>query len=114
MCIADEVQAGFGRTGSHYWGFETQGVQPDIVVMAKGIASGFPFSALGTRREIDDRWPTGSHGGTYGGGNAIPKVGSPELGRVGWVVTSIGYTNFRAVAQQPTRKRQSCVAKPKH
>jgi 4-aminobutyrate aminotransferase-like enzyme len=35
--------------------------------MAKGIASGFPFSALGTRRELDDRWPTGSHGGTYGG-----------------------------------------------
>jgi 4-aminobutyrate aminotransferase-like enzyme len=38
--------------------------------MAKGIASGFPFSALGTRRELDDKWPTGSHGGTYGG-NAI-------------------------------------------
>jgi 4-aminobutyrate aminotransferase-like enzyme len=35
--------------------------------MAKGIASGFPFSALGTRRELDDKWPTGSHGGTYGG-----------------------------------------------
>jgi 4-aminobutyrate aminotransferase len=35
--------------------------------MAKGIASGFPFAALGTRRELDDQWPTGSHGGTYGG-----------------------------------------------
>ena len=35
--------------------------------MAKGIASGFPFSALGTRRELDDLWPKGSHGGTYGG-----------------------------------------------
>ena len=35
VCIADEVQSGFGRTGSHYWGFETQGVTPDIVTMAK-------------------------------------------------------------------------------
>lgn len=42
VCIADEVQTGFGRTGSHYWGFETQGVIPDIVTMAKVIfLSGF-------------------------------------------------------------------------
>ena len=46
---------------------EHYGIEPDIICMAKGIASGFPFSALGTRRELDDRWPTGSHGGTYGG-----------------------------------------------
>src|SRR2546423_8095887 len=44
VCIADEVQAGFGRCGSHYWGFETQGVMPDIVCMAKGIGNG---AALG-------------------------------------------------------------------
>ena len=43
------------------------GIEPDIICMAKGIASGFPLSALGTRRELDDLWPTGSHGGTYGG-----------------------------------------------
>jgi 4-aminobutyrate aminotransferase len=46
---------------------EHYNVSPDIVCMAKGIASGFPFSALGTRRKLDDRWPKGSHGGTYGG-----------------------------------------------
>src|SRR5215813_7030868 len=40
VCIADEVQAGFGRTGTHFWGFETQGVIPDIVTMAKGIGNG--------------------------------------------------------------------------
>jgi len=39
LCIADEVQAGFGRTGSHFWGFETQGVVPDIVTMAKVLFS---------------------------------------------------------------------------
>jgi 4-aminobutyrate aminotransferase len=66
LFVADEVQSGFGRTGRMF-AIEHYGVRPDIVCMAKGIASGFPFSALGTRRELDDRWPTGSHGGTYGG-----------------------------------------------
>jgi alanine-glyoxylate transaminase/(R)-3-amino-2-methylpropionate-pyruvate transaminase len=44
VCIADEVQAGFGRTGTHFWGFETQGVIPDIVTMAKGIGNGCPLA----------------------------------------------------------------------
>ena len=66
LFIADEVQSGFGRTGS-WFATDHLGVEPDIICMAKGIASGFPFSALGTRRELDDLWPTGSHGGTYGG-----------------------------------------------
>lgn len=66
LFIADEVQSGFGRTGTMF-AVEQYGIEPDIICMAKGIASGFPFAALGTRRELDDRWPTGSHGGTYGG-----------------------------------------------
>ncbi len=65
LFIADEVQSGFGRTGKMF-AIDHYDVVPDIVCMAKGIASGFPFSALGTRRELDDKWPTGSHGGTYG------------------------------------------------
>lgn len=69
MFVADEVQCGFGRTGKMF-AVEHYGIEPDIICMAKGIASGFPFSALGTRRELDDKWPKGSHGGTYGG-NAI-------------------------------------------
>lgn len=52
VCIADEVQTGFGRTGTHYWGFETQGVIPDIVTMAKGIGNGAPLAAVVTRPEI--------------------------------------------------------------
>ncbi|KAH7683536.1 alanine-glyoxylate transaminase / (R)-3-amino-2-methylpropionate-pyruvate transaminase protein [Dioscorea alata] len=52
VCIADEVQSGFGRTGSHYWGFETQGVIPDIVTMAKGIGNGLPLGAVVTTPEI--------------------------------------------------------------
>jgi 4-aminobutyrate aminotransferase len=66
LFIADEVQSGFGRTGSMF-AVDRYGIDPDIICMAKGIASGFPFAALGTRRELDDLWPTGSHGGTYGG-----------------------------------------------
>ncbi|WP_395155198.1 aspartate aminotransferase family protein [Ilumatobacter sp.] len=66
LFIADEVQSGFGRTGKMF-AIEHYDIKPDVICMAKGIASGFPFSALGTRRDLDDRWPTGSHGGTYGG-----------------------------------------------
>ncbi|MEO6969497.1 MAG: aminotransferase class III-fold pyridoxal phosphate-dependent enzyme [Chthoniobacterales bacterium] len=54
-----------GRPARHT--VEHAGIEPDIICMAKGIASGFPFAALGTRRALDDKWPTGSHGGTYGG-----------------------------------------------
>ncbi|KIC17283.1 aspartate aminotransferase family protein [Leisingera sp. ANG-Vp] len=52
LLIADEVQAGFGRTGDHMWGFEADGVIPDIVVMAKGIGNGFPLGAVVARKEI--------------------------------------------------------------
>ncbi|MGC6484697.1 MAG: aspartate aminotransferase family protein [Candidatus Puniceispirillales bacterium] len=52
LYIADEVQAGFGRTGDHMWGFEADGVIPDIVVMAKGIGNGFPLGAVVAQRHI--------------------------------------------------------------
>ncbi len=66
LLIADEVQTGFGRTGK-WFGHEHFDVTPDIMVMAKGIASGFPLSAIAAPKEIMDRWPPGTHGGTYGG-----------------------------------------------
>ncbi|KAL5053054.1 hypothetical protein RYX36_033736 [Vicia faba] len=52
LFIADEVQSGFGRTGSHFWGFEAHGIIPDIVTMAKGIGNGAPIGAVVTTREI--------------------------------------------------------------
>ena len=52
LCIADEVHSGFGRTGTHFWGFETQGAMPDIVTMAKGIGNGCPLAAVITTPEI--------------------------------------------------------------
>jgi len=66
LFLADEVQSGFGRTGTMFC-VEQHGIQPDVVVMAKGLASGFPISAVGASADLMARWPTGSHGGTYGG-----------------------------------------------
>ncbi len=66
LLIADEVQTGFGRTGRMF-AVEHWDVQPDILTMAKGIASGLPLSGIIARRELIDRWAPGTHGGTYGG-----------------------------------------------
>lgn len=54
LCIADEVQVGFCRTGKNFWGFEAHDVVPDIVTMAKGIGNGVPLAAVVTRKEIAD------------------------------------------------------------
>ncbi len=69
LLIADEVQSGFGRTGK-WFSFEHFGVRPDIVIAAKGIASGMPLSGVFAPLELMKNWPPGSHGGTYGG-NAV-------------------------------------------
>ncbi|HEU4588287.1 MAG TPA: aspartate aminotransferase family protein [Gemmatimonadales bacterium] len=67
LCIADEVQTGFGRTGEHYWGFQNFGVVPDIVTMAKGIGNGMPLAAVTTRREIAEALTQRTHFNTFGG-----------------------------------------------
>src|SRR5690606_29493634 len=66
VLIADEVQAGMGRTGKMF-GFEHAGVKPDVVTMAKGLAGGFPLSALTGRAEIMNAAHAGGLGGTYAG-----------------------------------------------
>jgi 4-aminobutyrate aminotransferase len=65
LLVADEVQSGAGRTGK-WWAIEHSGVEPDIVCMAKGIASGMPLGVCMTRAEIMD-WVPGSHASTFGG-----------------------------------------------
>ena len=67
LCIADEVQTGFGRTGSHFWGFERQGVVPDIVTMAKGIGNGLPLAAVVTTPDIARVLSRKLHLNTFGG-----------------------------------------------
>lgn len=66
LFIADEIQSGFGRTGK-YFAFEYEEIVPDIMTMAKGIASGLPLSGIAYKHELGEKWITGSHGGTYGG-----------------------------------------------
>jgi 4-aminobutyrate aminotransferase len=66
LFIADEVQSGFGRTGKMF-AIEAHDVEPDMLCMAKGIASGFPFAALGMRKSIDASWRVGSQGGSASG-----------------------------------------------
>jgi 4-aminobutyrate aminotransferase len=70
LLVLDEVQSGFGRTGKMFC-FEHANVVPDIIVMAKGLGSGLPISAIASSKEIMDKWIPGTHGGTYGGGSAI-------------------------------------------
>jgi alanine-glyoxylate transaminase/(R)-3-amino-2-methylpropionate-pyruvate transaminase len=67
LCIADEVQTGFGRSGEHFWGFENWGVTPDLVTMAKGIGNGAPLGACTTRPEIAAMTKNRVHFNTYGG-----------------------------------------------
>lgn len=69
LLIMDEVQTGVGRTGK-MWGFEHYDVVPDIITVAKGIASGMPVSAVVSDKAIMDKWAPGAHGGTFGG-NAV-------------------------------------------
>jgi 4-aminobutyrate aminotransferase len=66
LLILDEIQSGYGRTG-RWFAFEHYHVVPDIMTVAKGLASGLPLSGVFSRKELMDRWKPGSHGGTYGG-----------------------------------------------
>lgn len=69
LLVFDEVQTGFGRTGK-FFALEHYGVIPDILIMAKGIASGFPLSGIAASRTLMEKWIPGSHGGTFGA-NAV-------------------------------------------
>jgi alanine-glyoxylate transaminase/(R)-3-amino-2-methylpropionate-pyruvate transaminase len=66
VCIIDEIQTGFGRMGTHFWGFDMLGVVPDIVVMAKGIANGYPLAAVVAKREIAEAMSKKKFFNTYG------------------------------------------------
>jgi 4-aminobutyrate aminotransferase-like enzyme len=71
VCIADEVQVGFGRMGDKFWGFETQGVVPDIVTLGKPIGNGHPIGAVVTTKEIAESFATGMEFFSTTGGNTV-------------------------------------------
>jgi 4-aminobutyrate aminotransferase-like enzyme len=80
LCIADEVQVGFGRVGTHFWGFETQGVVPDIVTMGKPIGNGHPLAAVVTTPEIAASFANGmEYFNTFGGNPVSAAIGLAVL-----------------------------------
>jgi len=80
VCIADEVQVGFGRVGSHFWGFETQDVIPDIVTVGKPIGNGHPLAAVITTPEIADAFANGmEYFNTFGGNPVSCAIGLAVL-----------------------------------
>jgi 4-aminobutyrate aminotransferase-like enzyme/Ser/Thr protein kinase RdoA (MazF antagonist) len=80
LCIADEVQVGFGRVGTHFWGFETQGVVPDIVTLGKPIGNGHPLAAVITTRDIADSFNNGmEYFNTFGGNPVSCAIGLAVL-----------------------------------
>jgi len=80
LCIADEVQVGFGRVGEHFWGFELQGVVPDILTCGKPIGNGHPLAALITKREIAEQFANGmEYFNTYGGNPVSSAIGLSVL-----------------------------------
>jgi 4-aminobutyrate aminotransferase-like enzyme len=80
VCIADEVQTGFGRVGTHFWAFETQGVVPDIVTLGKPIGNGHPLGAVVTTPEIAASFANGmEYFNTYGGNPVSCAIGLAVL-----------------------------------
>ena len=83
LLIADEVQSGFGRTGK-WFGFNHFDVEPDIVTIAKGLASGLPLSGVMARMELMEKWIPGSHGGTYGGHAVAAAAAAATVRKACW------------------------------
>jgi len=80
VCVADEVQVGFGRVGSHFWAFEEHGVVPDIVTLGKPIGNGHPLAAVITTREIAESFANGmEYFNTYGGNPVSCAIGLAVL-----------------------------------
>lgn len=105
LLITDEIQCGNGRTGE-YWGFENFGITPDIVVTAKGIASGFPLSVLGASEQLMAKgWP-GSQGGTYGGNAVSCAAGLATLD----VIENEGLVENAAKRGEQLRARLEAIA----
>ena len=106
LFVADEVQCGFARTGKMF-AVDHYDFEPDILIMAKGIASGMPFAAIGARAELMAKWIPGSHGGTYGGN---PIACAASLATIE-ILTADGFLdNVNARAEQLTTELHRMVA----
>jgi alanine-glyoxylate transaminase/(R)-3-amino-2-methylpropionate-pyruvate transaminase len=112
LCIADEVQPGFGRTGTHYWGFETQGVVPDIVTMAKGIGNGCALAAVVTTPKIAQALTSRIHFNTFGGNPVVCAQGRAVLqviDREGLQANSLRVGNYLKAGFSRLAKKHSLI-----
>lgn len=106
LLIADEVQAGGGRTG-HFYGYQHRNATPDIVTMAKAIGGGLPLGAILAREHVADEWKPGMHGTTYGGNALACAAGLVVLEELGhgitdnvWKVGAYLTEKLRAIQQE--------------
>ncbi len=110
LCIADEVQHGFGRVGSHYWGFELHGVVPDIVTVGKSFGNGHPLAAVITRPEIAAAFGNGmEYFNTFGGNPVSAAAGLAVMG-----VIESGGLQARALAVGALRREELEVLQDRH
>ncbi len=101
VCIADEVQVGYGRLGEHFWGFEEQGVVPDIITMAKGMGNGHPLGAVITRRDIAEALEAEGYFFSSAGGSPVScQIGMAVLDVMGeeglWENARVVGAHFKA------------------
>lgn len=101
LLIVDEIQSGFGRTGD-WWYHTRAGITPDILTIAKGIASGLPMSAFVAAKDLMAKLGPGSHGGTYGGGSAIAQAAA---------VATIGVIEKEGLPENAKRQGEYLTAK---
>ncbi len=107
LCIADEVQCGFARTGGHFWGFEEFGVVPDIVTLAKAIGNGMPLGAVVTRREIAEVLSWRLHFNTFGGNPVAMAAG---LGVLDAIQTDRLQENARRIGAHLKQRLEELMA----
>ncbi|MDA1008590.1 MAG: aspartate aminotransferase family protein [Planctomycetota bacterium] len=112
VCISDEVQTGFGRTGESFWGFEQHDVMPDIVTMAKSIGNGAPLAACVTTRKIAESMTKRLHFNTYGGNPVSAAAGLATLDtiqREGLQARSRDVGGYFKSQLQGLQKKHQCI-----
>ncbi len=105
LLVVDEVQTGFGRTGK-WFATEHYGFEPDVMVLGKAIANGLPLSAVAARDDIMSRWPTGSHGTTFGGNPVACAAAAATVDVLAGMLPGVGklsehaFKRFRAMKEK--------------
>jgi 4-aminobutyrate aminotransferase len=106
LLIFDEVQSGIGRTGRPF-AAETFGVTPDVVLFAKGVASGLPLGGIVAPRSVMERWPHGSHGSTFGGN---PVACAAALATLDVLEREGGYERARVLGERAIARLREAQA----